>query len=77
MTIKEKNEIIDEVKRQMIMEMEPEYRKHLEKQSVVMCRVFSALDYLEGNLDDYYSCVQSYMNETKNGQEKGVDYNET
>lgn len=61
MTIKEKNEIIDEVKRQMITEMAPEYRKYLAKQSEVMGRVFSALDYLESNLDDYYRCIEDYI----------------
>ena len=54
MTIKEKNEIIDEVKRQLVTEMASDL-------SEVMCRVFSALDYLESNLDDYYRCIEDYI----------------
>ena len=61
MNTEEKREIVDEVKRQVVMEMAPEYRKYLAKQSEVMCRVFSALDYLESNLDDYYRCIQDYI----------------
>lgn len=68
MNTEEKNEIIDEVKRQVTMEMAPEYQKYLAKQSEVMCRVFSALDYLESNLDDYYKSIQSYFGSDENGK---------
>lgn len=57
----EKNEIIDEVKRQVTMEMEQESVQYLAEQTTLMRRGYYLLDKLEEVLSHYHHNVEKFI----------------